>query len=95
MADSSTLEKALLKIPVQVTGGKRVENIYLSKGAFPNEGVNFISVEELFAIFNDIIVVIVVISVVKYFPLLFMRRVFLTLLCSPLLFRVINLQTNK
>ncbi|KYQ54345.1 hypothetical protein ALC60_06892 [Trachymyrmex zeteki] len=55
--------------------------------------IDLVSIEELFPILDDIIVIIVVPAIVVEFPLLLMRAIFpLHLLCSPLLLRIVNLE---
>ncbi|KYM79081.1 hypothetical protein ALC53_10635 [Atta colombica] len=55
--------------------------------------IDLVSIEELFPILDDIIVIIVIPTIVVEFPLLLMRTIFpLHLLCSSLLLRIVNLE---
>lgn len=68
----------------------------LSKGSFPYEGVDLVPVEELLPVLDDVVVVVVVEAVVVELALLLVRAVVpLRLLCSPLLLRIVHLQTNN
>ncbi|KYN02522.1 hypothetical protein ALC62_06672 [Cyphomyrmex costatus] len=55
--------------------------------------IDLVSIEELFPILDDIIMIIVVPAIVVEFPLFLMRAIFpLHLLCPPLLLRIVNLE---
>lgn len=70
--------------------------MYLTERSLPNQRINFITIQEFFTIFNDIIVVVIVIAIVVDFPLLFVGRILtLRLLRPSLLFRIIHLKQNK
>lgn len=65
---------------------------HLTKRALPYQRVYLVSVQELFTIFYDVIVVVVVVTVVIQLSFLLMRSVVALHLCgSPLLLRIINL----
>lgn len=69
---------------------------YLSKWSFSYQGVNLIAVHPLLPILDDVIIVIIVVSIVKNFPFFFVTRVFtLTLLVPSLLFCIIHLKMKN
>jgi hypothetical protein len=81
----------ILKIKID----KKIKQ-YLSKRSLANERIDLVAVEELFAVFDDVVVVVVIIAVIVQLSLFFVRRVFtLRLLRSPLFLCVINLHTQK
>lgn len=71
-----------------------VERLYhLTERAFTDERIDFVSIEELFTILYDIVMVIVIITIVVQLPLLLVRAVLaLSLGRPPLLLCVINLK---
>lgn len=65
---------------------------HLAEAAFADEGVDFVAVEKLLAVFNDVVVVLIVVTVVVQLPLLLVGRVLaLGLLSSSFLFGIVNL----
>lgn len=69
---------------------------HLSKGAFPNQRVYFIAVQPLFSIFDDVIIIVVIIAVVVDLSLFLGTAIFRRdLLGSPLLFCIIHLRKKK
>lgn len=72
----------------------------MSKGSFADEGIDLVAIEEALSVTDNIIVIVIVISVVKDFAFLFivlLTRVFAwcLLLCSPFLLCIINLLKIK
>lgn len=66
---------------------------HLTKWTFSYEGIYFVSIEELFTVLYDVIMVIVIIAIVVQLPLFLVRAVFTLCLGRPTLFLcVINLQ---
>lgn len=66
---------------------------HLTKRTFSYERIYFISIEELFTVLYDVIMVIVIIAIVVQLPLFLVRAVFALCLGRPTLFLcVINLQ---
>ena len=69
--------------------------IYLSKGSFADERIDFVSVEETFTVADDIVVIVVIITVIVEFALLLVLRILaLRLLRPALLLCIVNLK-NK
>lgn len=65
------------------------------KNQLTDEGVDLVAVEKLLAIFDDVVVVLVVVAVVVQLPFLLVGRVLaLGLLSSSFLFGIVNLR-NK
>ncbi len=72
----------------------------MSKGSFADEGIDLVAIEEALSVTDNIIVIVIVISVVKDFAFLLivlLTRVFAwcLLLCSPFLFCIVNLVKMK
>lgn len=69
---------------------------YLTKGAFSNERVDFIPIQEFLSMLNNVIVVVIIIAIVVEFPFLFVRGIFsLGLLRPSLLFGIVHLQITQ
>lgn len=69
---------------------------YLSKGSFADKRIDFVSVEETLAVADDIVVIVVIISVIVEFALLLVLRILtLRLLRSAFLLCIINLTNRK
>lgn len=67
----------------------------LPERSFAYQRVDFVSFQELFTIFDDVIVIIVIIAFVIDFPFFLVRRVFaLDLSRSSFLFRIVNLKQH-
>lgn len=65
---------------------------HLSKRSFSYQGINLITVHPLLPILDDVVIVIIVVAIIKDFPLFFVAGVFaLTLLVASLLFCIIHL----
>lgn len=68
---------------------------HLTERSLPYERIDFVSIEELFTVLYDVVVVIVVVTIVVQLPLLLVRAVLaLRLGRPPLLLRVINLSSK-
>lgn len=69
---------------------------YLTKGTFSNHIFYFVSVEEPFTTSDDVVVILVIVTLVKYFTFLLMWAIFpLGLLRSSFLLCIIHLKDRE
>lgn len=69
---------------------------YLTKGPFPNQGVDLIAVHPFLPILDDVVIVVIVVAIIKDLPLLLVARVLpLTLLVPAFLFCIIDLEQTQ
>lgn len=70
---------------------------HLTERSLPYQRINFISIEELFARSDDVVVIIVVVAIIIELSLFLVARVVLALglLCPPLLLGVVYLTARK
>lgn len=71
-------------------------HFYLSKRALPNQRVNLIAVQPFLSIFNNVVVIIIIVAIVEDFSLLLGTAVLgWDLLRPPLLFSIIHLSRRQ
>lgn len=71
-------------------------HLYLSKRALPNQRVNLIAVQPFLSIFNNVVVIIIIVAIVEDFSLLLGTAVLgWDLLRPPLLFSIIHLSRRQ